>query len=741
MGQQSSLGDLAGFLFRDAPRVDPHGWLGPLTASAPAVRAADGQAATAHVVLGETDRPARKRFHTEATRTRATLAGSSSPFVVRLLDHAVDDEGRPVLFTGPFGPSLAGELAARGPLSVDRTLAAAADAAAGLAALHEAGEPHRALSPRALLREPDERVRLTIPALPMLAELVAADDGTGHEPPEVLAGSDWTVAADVYAFASTLWTLLAGSTAGAPERLARQRPAMPRTDVPVAVLSALTEAMTADPAARPAGALELAAALTDHAGRSPVPPSRQETVSPDGPDIAEGRPLGSAYWLDDPPLGRGSTGTVYRARRRADGMEFAAKLLHPELAGDRRAVARFLGERDVLLRLDHPHLVKVHDLVVEGGEMAIVMDLVDGADLRQVVARASLARADGIRLLGQVAGALAAMHAAGIIHRDVKPENVLVTGSGPDATARLTDFGLAKMRDRPTITRRSALLGTLAYVAPELATDRPPTAACDVYSLGVTCYELLAGHRPFRADSELALLREHFSVPPRRPRDVSDREWALLSACLAKDPAARPAAGQVAEALATLTAPGAPFEPTASVRMPTQQVRLPSPAPETNPTGSTPTDADILQSTMDGTRAPLPDARVPAGTGRRWWPLVTATAATAVIGTAIGVWLAAGQQGGDGDDAGLPEYRSIPVEATFEADGAVRLRWSPGVEEQPGFQAYAILRGREPLDELSAGNSSYLDEDPGEAPCYTVIALGVPQPDSGPAPSASCPNR
>src|SRR5262249_1325619 len=143
----------------------------------------------------------------------------------------------------------------------------------------------------------------------------------------------------------------------------------------------------------------------------------------------------------DEPIGRGATGHVWAGRRREDGSPVAVKLLRAELATDPGVVNRFLRERLVLTGLRHKHLVRVHDLVAEGDVLGIVMDLVDGEDLRHFLARGPLPEATAATLLAQVAAALAAVHAAGLVHRDIKPENVLVA-AGP--TALLSDFGIAR---------------------------------------------------------------------------------------------------------------------------------------------------------------------------------------------------------------------------------------------------------------------------------------------------------
>jgi serine/threonine-protein kinase len=317
--------------------------------------------------------------------------------------------------------------------------------------------------------------------------------------------------------------------------------------------------MGKDPAERPATPSALADLL---AAAFPGAAERVETRPPTAPlPMAPvdggGRPLGSSYLLDS-QIGRGATGQVWRARRRDNGAPVAVKMLRSDLADDPETVTRFLRERAALTRLRHPNLVRVHDLVAEGGTLAIVMDLVDGADLRRTIAGGGIARADALRLLAQVASALCAVHGAGIVHRDLKPENVLVEWSGGETVARLTDFGIARAAGDPLLTRSSRILGTPAYLAPELAAGRPAAAASDVYSFGVMAYELLTGRRPFEGDNAVALIRAHIEQSPARPADLPGDVWRVVERCLAKAPEVRPSAAELARDLPGLAVSGSP---------------------------------------------------------------------------------------------------------------------------------------------------------------------------------------
>jgi serine/threonine-protein kinase len=252
------------------------------------------------------------------------------------------------------------------------------------------------------------------------------------------------------------------------------------------------------------------------------------------------QPLGSRYVLEE-PLGRGASGTVWRGRVRDSGEAVAVKVLREELAGDPDVVTRFLRERALLLRLRHPNLVGVRDLVVEGDVLALVMDLIEGPDLRQHLrAEGKLPPPEAARLLSGVLDALAVTHASGIVHRDLKPANILLRRTAEGFEPLLSDFGIARLADGPQLTRTHELLGTPSYVAPETAAGARPTPAVDVYAAGILLYELVSGAPPFTDDSPFVVLRKHIEETPTRPAEMPELLWLLVGDCLRKDPAERP---------------------------------------------------------------------------------------------------------------------------------------------------------------------------------------------------------
>ncbi|MFH9082773.1 serine/threonine-protein kinase [Streptomyces sp. NPDC017673] len=264
------------------------------------------------------------------------------------------------------------------------------------------------------------------------------------------------------------------------------------------------------------------------------------------------RKIGSRYTANQ-ILGRGSAGTVWLGEG-PDG-PVAIKLLREDLASDQELVGRFVQERTALLGLEHPHIVTVRDLVVDGNDLALVMDLVRGTDLRTRLERERrLAPEAAVAIVADVADALAAAHAAGVVHRDVKPENVLLDMRGPigpggSHPALLTDFGVAKLIDSPRRTRATKIIGTPDYLAPEIVEGLPPRAAVDIYALATVLYELLAGFTPFGGGHPGAVLRRHVTETVVPLPGIPEELWQLLVQCLAKAPASRLRASELAARL------------------------------------------------------------------------------------------------------------------------------------------------------------------------------------------------
>jgi hypothetical protein len=268
-------------------------------------------------------------------------------------------------------------------------------------------------------------------------------------------------------------------------------------------------------------------------------------------------------------------GVVYRAHDTRLDREVALKFLPADYASDPQALARFHREARTLSALNHPHICTVHDIAELDGRPFLVMEIIHGTTLR-AVGRAKLPLDTLLGFAAQAARGLAAAHAAGIVHRDVKPENIMVRDDG---YVKVLDFGLARplpaslaqaTLEEPALTSPGTILGSTHYMSPEQARGESLASHTDVFSLGIVLYELVTGRHPFAADSQLAVLHAIMTAFPapasRFNPEVTAPLAALLERMLSKDPARRPGAAEVAAALAELSrvaagsAPAPPIE-------------------------------------------------------------------------------------------------------------------------------------------------------------------------------------
>jgi eukaryotic-like serine/threonine-protein kinase len=254
----------------------------------------------------------------------------------------------------------------------------------------------------------------------------------------------------------------------------------------------------------------------------------------------DGRRLGGRYRMGA-LLAVGGMGEVWAARDLLLDRTVAVKVLGRALAGDGRAAERLRREARAAGRLEHPNIARVLDLGEHDGRPYLVMELLEGESLAARIDRAGpMPPAEAARIVAAVADALEAAHQAGVVHRDVKPGNVFLCSAG---VVKVLDFGIASAAGDAALTTGD-LIGTAAYLAPERALGQRATPAADVYALGVVLYELLAGHRPFQAGSEVELAMAHVNAdPPSLRQAAPSTPGFLVAAChttLAKDPSARP---------------------------------------------------------------------------------------------------------------------------------------------------------------------------------------------------------
>ncbi|AEH07750.1 serine/threonine protein kinase [Candidatus Protofrankia datiscae] len=256
-------------------------------------------------------------------------------------------------------------------------------------------------------------------------------------------------------------------------------------------------------------------------------------------------------------IATGGMGEVWRGLDRTLGRPVAVKLLRPEYASDELFLVRFRGEARHAARVSHPGVASVYDYgeVVTDGDRPtayLVMELVEGEPLSALLHREKrLSPEKTLDVLGQAADALQAAHTLGVVHRDVKPGNLLLR---TDGAIKVTDFGIARAVDAAPLTATGIMMGTAYYVSPEQASGRTVTPASDVYSLGVVAYECLAGRRPFDDRNPIVVVMAHQQDdPPPLPPDVPEPVRNLVQAAMAKDPAQRPSsAGSFARTAATI---------------------------------------------------------------------------------------------------------------------------------------------------------------------------------------------
>lgn len=265
--------------------------------------------------------------------------------------------------------------------------------------------------------------------------------------------------------------------------------------------------------------------------------------------------LGASYRLQE-RIGSGAVGEVWRATDLRTGETVAAKLLRPEHAHDSAVVERFVRERSLLTRLRHPNIVSVRDLVVEGDRLAIVMDHLDGGSPRDLLAaERTLPPSLAVFIAAAVLDGLAAAHAQQVLHRDVKPDNVLLRSDWRDRRpdgVKVTDFGIAEMiSDTPQAN--AGVLGTPEYMSPELISTGEAGPEADVYGAGILLYEMLAGRTPYGGSgTDSAIAYRHVSARPPK-LDLPPELWRVVLGLLDKDPRDRPTAAEAAATLRRLS--------------------------------------------------------------------------------------------------------------------------------------------------------------------------------------------
>jgi serine/threonine-protein kinase len=352
--------------------------------------------------------------------------------------------------------------------------------------------------------------------------------------------------------------------------------------------------------------------------------------------LAAGQHIADRYQLDR-RIAVGGMGEVWEASDTRLGRSVAVKVLRPELTDDPEFLHRFRIEARTVASLDHSGIAGVHDYGEDEGPNGrrtawLVMELVRGEPLSTLIARGPLSTDETLRIVEEAAWALQAAHERGFVHRDVKPGNILVR---TDGMVKLTDFGIAKAADAVPVTRSGMVMGTAHYIAPEQASGAEAGPAGDVYSLGIVGYECLAGHRPFRAESAVAVaMMQVRDQPPPLPGSVPPHARELIEAVLVKDPTQRySTGGEFAAAVAAvrrgerLPAPGTltgPFTPPRArpiLTPPKPAAKTPTPTPTSR--AATPTARRLAAPPSPATPQPRLKSKTPSSP-RRPVPAVAA---------------------------------------------------------------------------------------------------------------------
>lgn len=367
----------------------------------------------------------------------------------------------------------------------------------------------------------------------------------------------------------------------------------------------------------------------------------------------QGVVLGKRYRITE-PLGSGGMAVVYKGEDLLLGRPVTIKILREQYAGDQAFVARFRQEAQAVARLSHPNIVSIYDVGEEGPYHYLVMEYVPGWTLKELLRqRAPLPVAEAIGLMIQLLDALEHAHANGIIHRDIKPHNILVT---PGGRVKVTDFGLARAATEATVTFPGTIIGSVHYLSPEQARGEVATARSDLYALSIVFYEMLAGTLPFQGETPVAVAMQHLQSEPPPPRCYNEKIPPALEGIILKGMAKRPE-----DRYADATAMRRELEKLAlGGEEPTRILAPPGPVTEAPPAGK------------EGEQQPVKREQGRVKRRLRWWvvPLVLAAAIYGLYSGWQLYWAVA--------EVEVPSVVGLPLAEAQRVLAASGLRWQLG---------------------------------------------------------------
>ncbi len=610
------------------------------------------------------------------------------PNLLRHLTSGCAPDGRLFAVSEPFlGEHLGSLLAANGPLAPADVVRLAIQMCDALEYLHQHRKVHGHLRPANVFLTKGEGGptpklvdtglsllrpgrSIVIPAAMVLVE-------PEYLAPERIRGRRATTLSDVYGLGVLMYETLTGKPPFTSLDSAITRRMHLETEPPMLppgcerLAPIVMRCLAKNPARRFPTIAAVRQALTWYIGATPSQEMLAQAHAPSAHDIeisiADAEPVSSAdlvvgaplgellgsYVLED-LLGQGGMGRVFLARHAKLGRRVALKVLRPELAADPSQLQRFFQEARAVNRVNHEHIVQIFDFVEEpreeGGRVYCVMEPLAGKSLKDMAAELPIPIARAVGIVRQVCGALQAAHDVGVVHRDVKPDNIfLVNRDDSGDFVKVLDFGIAKLEasaGEPVMarTRSGIVVGTPSYMAPEQAIGEEVDARADVYSLATVLYALLAGRRPFESGSLRSVLtRLITSPPPPLPATTTGGEpippalARIIDKCLAKKPEDR------IQSMGELSAALAPFE-TLAATPPPEEVAAPS--PEVTPQAEF---APVAVTAPPKGRSRTSRARRKAAR----WPWV-ATAALLVI-AAFGLWNRFGGTAAESTPAPVPE--------------------------------------------------------------------------------------